>query len=52
MYNKKILSHFGFTLDSQGILFKTVDEHNKMYKTLNSTQNAAKYIFYKSHLGL
>ena len=32
MHIKKIQSHFDFSLDSEGILFKTVRDHDKRLK--------------------
>ena len=49
MNDKDIKSHFDFTMNSQGILFKTMKNHDKLFDALTLPKSLPKYILHESH---
>ena len=47
MHNKKTRFHVCFILDSQGILCKTVEDHDKISLVVSETLH--KYVMHESH---
>ena len=51
-HEKKIKCHLDFTLDSESILCKTVEDHDEMFDTLVLPKTLQKYILHESHSSL